>query len=646
VTFVLALQTAPERRGSIGTPSAWSSAGTDPVPAFTGTYLGATTRTYTLLVVTGGLIGTAASIVVAWSAGSNSGKLQLGTAHSYAANDVVYFDEGVSVAFPAGTFVTGHTLTVVMTAANRIAKDHKIVEGTALPVDIQVTEMTRSSLDTTHRSFTGKRARVPQANLRAITAMIDYLDFSAADTLRLWEGRRSLLSFADNFDETTVFYWRGGTAHPTNDGLLPLVGPYGTFARGSVATYQDRRSSLWRSVATGVPRYGAGRLANAIEMGLGATNLFTNFHPKSGTLSWSGTGTLTWDTAVKGVLDPDDTHWSTNYTPGVLRWEPASGNSISSADVTVSASVTYTCQVYLRGRGAVNVNLRAGAGAASNNRGTVAFTLTDTWQRCTVTAATVGGDTVGDISLGATEDSVVYISAMQFETGFVPTALIQTEGGTAARSAETLVFDQQIPMTEGTLSFDLFWPGDAGSSFYRLLETTDGDFSIRYDAAGSEMEFTAISAGTAVVGAIDLAANTNYHIAVTWDRSTANNMVVVIYANGSSIGTGTLAAANWSKNWGAAFDFLRTGAGQGQHAIRFSNLRIDSEAKAAAEVFTIYERYGNDEARFLELEAGGRFFEIVDPRDHWLSVARPDIWLADFTLIEGGREDAALLGVT
>lgn len=650
--YTLAIQSAPVRRGTYSLNLSGLATSTS-VPSVTGTYLGDSNKTYTFTVDSGGTIGSSTTITVTYTDGTNEGVVNLGTAAEYAAADVVPGPDGVSLAFAAGTLVATETFTMSCVAVNALPYDHAIVEGDAYPTDIIIGSGSLSNLDIGYATFDGTESVVERAIMDTVAVTLDYVEETQRKKLRHMMTSRERLCFGEDYDETTVFLWRGGTADERSTGLLPLIGPHPTYSRGSVGAYRDKWTGLWRVAASGAPRYydGPNGVGKSFDFSQGASNLVATFHPKSGSVLWTsllGTPTISFDSGVSGCLHPDDTGWTSTFRSGTTRLEMASGDWCKFPTVTsgFTGGDILCYQVWLKGRGIVNLIARSGVGSPVGTSTTSnGHTLTGEWQRIAWTHTTGGTHNQTDFFIEAAEDSVCWASATQIELGYVPTALVQRDGGSgAARSADAISWSVPIPKDFGTFSFWIYWPGDAEANYYRLFECASGAglWAIRYSGANDRLEFHTSSSGALVSSGADLSADTWYHVEVTWQRGNAGEMARAIYVNGTS--TASDSTTSWDKNWSETFDFGRSGGvgAQGQHSIRIAEVRMDREAKSAAQIADAYARYTDEIWLANVIQAQGRHYRIRNYTEARFSEARQDLVRLDCSLAEVGREAHAL----
>lgn len=665
------LQSAPELRGDIGAPSAWSGSSTAD-PTITGTYTGRDSVTYTFTAGGSGTmtIGTTASIPVTWSDGTETGVLNLGTDASYAADDVIPLDKGMSIAFDAGTVIAAETFTLAVVAAYRLRRDHKEIKGDADPV---ATDRLVGDIDDGDEYFENDQgdlmryARAARRKLQLEMKSLGRVEYG--DLLHLQHERHPLTVY-ENYGAETLLSFRGGTADPDEDGLLPVVGSHATFARSGVAAYEDPDTGLWRIAADGVPRYQYGpeivsteieqvvgytrfsegrkaAMGKALTIAKAATNLLPYFHPKSGALAWvsdTGSPTLTWDTGVPGVLDPTDTGWGSGYADGSVHVEMAATEAIRSVNTfTVSAATTYVIQIYVKGRGTLIASLMAGAGAASNARSNSAMEVDSAdWMRWYATATTAAGDNTAQLKIAAATGSAIYISAAQVELGENLTGLIQTTGASATRNVETVTLDQALPVSAGTISWWWHHGGDDHVSHFPIFEANGGGrFRIVYvgtDVLRFETETTG-----AVTGTVDAKYYTWNHGAVTWEAGNAGTIDRSVYFNGALANTSTNSSA-WAKDWGSELQLFKQIGGLGAPAEnRIFDLRIEKRALSATEIEGLYNRVASATQRQTYMETAGRRFFFRSLPGKWLDRANPDKLTVSATLRECGANRDALI---
>jgi hypothetical protein len=655
MSFRLDLQSAPVRRGTIGTPDTGSWTG--PTPTMSGIYTGSTNKTLTFGVTTLGVIETTSTIVVNWSDGTLSGYLNLGTDHDYSVDDALLVTEGVYVAFGAGTVISG-TFTVALVAVNALRDDHQLLVADAAPVDIFPT-FSRTNMDPQFTSWKGNKARVRAAIMRDASISVDWLDSDHYDVMSYMESERHPVTLGEDYDDTTVLLWRAA-----GTGLLPFVGSCGTFARSGIGTYVDPRSGKIVTAADGVPRLPAGQFGPAMAIDGGTTNVCTRSCAKSGTLYWANSdadSSVAFDATVLGPNDPDDANVPSGFRTGVLRFAFASTataltDSVNTTNETVVESTQYTASIWLKGHGLVTFQFRAGAASPSTVRGTVNITLTDTWTRYECTGTTAAGEVVGDLAItpqnaGGTTQRVGFAFGWQLEAKPAATALVYTDGSSLGRGAETMTFPVAVPVPACTVSFWLYWGGDdSTSTTYGLVEGTGVSgaqrFLIGYNSSSSTFFFFTSTSSTLSSSAHDVTRGELVHVAVTVAASsTVGSVDRTIYLNGVAV-AGPTATTAWEPTFGTGIKLCASLSAVTNVGSRIHELRIDSEAKSAAEILDLYNRYADDGWKNNVQNTYGRAFWLEDLEETWRFEGAPNQILARATLREAYHDPDSTLVAT
>jgi hypothetical protein len=637
MSFHVAIASAPIRQGTAAAPSAWSGASTT-TPTFSGIYDGSVTRTLTFTVITAGTIGTTGVIEVDWDdAIGSTGRLQLGADEAaYVAGEDVYVDHGVSVAFSAGAFSAADTFTVVFTAANRLSGSPVVVSGDANPTDVQVVDHELGDIDIANLSFDGRETRVQRSTTGVVRLFTDYLDDENMDKLRYLHSSRSPVCIGENYDESTVFLMHGG-------GLLPMIGQAATFSRAGNATYTDPRTGLLRSVSANVPRIVGGQAGRAILQELDATNLFTQSSGKSGAPYWNVTGgTITFDTTIKGPFEPSDPYWDPDFTAGTNRANfTASGDRIDTPDIVVTAAVAYAGSVWLRGRGEVTFELRTGIGSATTVLTSQVIDLGTGWVRYSLTGTVPGGHNRADLRVVASEKGVCYFWGWQLEQARL-SSLIQTDGGTASRTADSLTCQGPIPVSQGMMSLWFMWPAYTIHSTYSIFTATgvSGSEAFRLDYGHNTptyvSQYVSTTGSTFYFGQFaEFTTDSWHHYVTTWKKSaTAGSLDVAQYIDGVSMGSPTAISA-WQPFFGTGFVFYA--------GLPIEEVRIDRSWKSDAEVAELYDRLTDEAWLHLHRAHAGRKYRIVSMRPSWLHTSQPDKIVMEVTLQEMDREDDSVV---
>lgn len=311
-------------------------------------------------------------------------------------------------------------------------------------------------------------------------------------------------------------------------GIMP------TFARASKAYLSDGTE-----VDAGVPRFEDGKFDRAVLVEEGTTNLLTanqsSIETDTTGLAGQYGATITRDTTE---------YWNGNaslkvVTPGARNFE---GVTASVTGMTLAVGDQYTASAWVKGAGTVLISL-AESGSAYYVISGIPVTLTDDWQRITVTRTIINAANT-TLSLFVwtytTQATTFYVDGLQIEKK--PYATSWQIGGTA-RAAETLTLPTAgvLNLQEGTIAlwfkpYPAFWNG----SYNRIighatafninelslarLSTADKLICYASNASGqwSGGSYSALSSTT------ELEPNKWYHLAFTWKSGGK----LVLYVNG------------------------------------------------------------------------------------------------------------------
>ena len=177
------------------------------------------------------------------------------------------------------------------------------------------------------------------------------------------------------------------------------------------------------------------------------------------------------------------------------------------------------------------LNYTVAASAVNANMG-----LRDQWQRVTLTF-TPGADVTGNIQVNNTGTAptatrFIYIDGVQIETGSVATPYIETDGGTAARSAgrvripSTVLSPIQgwaaVRIRASTASSGLPWTaaGDAVPHFLDWYIDTNNRLQLLYYSGGFKVESVNGGAGANANSATAVAAGDILTVVWAWTATT------------------------------------------------------------------------------------------------------------------------------
>lgn len=213
-------------------------------------------------------------------------------------------------------------------------------------------------------------------------------------------------------------------------------------------------------VGTAISLGGARRNLAGTRMASGTTPAFTKF---GGTVGGVNAG-LRHNLVKAAPGEAYNIPWVTTYNDGI---------EIPSSAVT--AGTTYTWSLYARGSGDILL-------AALNGFSVVAqapATLTDDWQRFTVTFTAQGGQTAVRFRVYSSAGGAsIQVSAAQLEVGNGPTDYLDT--GTNAATPDAVVIRETLPASGFTM---VFWLRHVSNNDIRML------FSTYLGAAGDVLAY-------------------------------------------------------------------------------------------------------------------------------------------------------------
>lgn len=681
--FGLPIQTAPEWRGIIGSASSFAT-GTSDISTY-GTYTkqfdvsgyGAGTL-YVFQVATGGTIGSTATIEVTWTNGTTSGRLDLGTDASYTAGTKIYVEDGLSVAFSAGTLVAAEVSTLTCYAARRIPADFVRIEGDAVPADVQLQAGNRSTRDKLFPTDSGDLRRFSRRVGQNPRLLVNYQDGDAKRALEAIESRRHEVTVGENYDQHTIFLLRGG-------GAEPMIGRLPTFSRSGDYTGcgQDPVSGQIVPVESGEPRIFPGvqwesfdegsrqdrehvplvynHIGRSIAVCQGiVTNLMTNSTGVSdsspGWSSSSGGSTVSFD---EGVLSPvaQDPNFPEGFGRGATRLEFYSTSDACDTDeAVVSGSTNYVVSLYTRGGDdSLIFYVKTGNGSA----GTIRSTLTQPsatywksggWQRRVTTVTTGSSDNRLKIEavLATNNNAACYVAAAQVEANdeYQATAYIPTTSSTAARSAEVFTLNDEIPPI-GTISFLFYDNGNPSGGQFSLVEATTGTrFGIRYETTSGSQDIRFFTDSSGALVAAFPGNDTDiwewWHIAVTWQPGSSNTLAREVFINGASINSDTTSTYDYA--WGPLKIFPDGASADLPRDFRIQELRMDGRVLSDQEILDQYERFTTDKWTHMMRNYAGRHFFVGGVSERWRALSSPGTLLADVALVESSVHEDSLMG--
>jgi len=166
-----------------------------------------------------------------------------------------------------------------------------------------------------------------------------------------------------------------------------------------------------------------------------ATNLCTN-----GGFTTNTTG---WGPVAPNTIARSTAQSKFGSSSGLLTRDTGTADTNCGAfTVTVPGAGAYTFSLWVYvptsyDGSSVDINLEGFVGGSGSNAAATLATR-DQWQRVSTTYTVAGGDLTGAIVvrlIGASTGKFIYIDGVQIESGSVATPYVETDGGTAARSA-------------------------------------------------------------------------------------------------------------------------------------------------------------------------------------------------------------------
>lgn len=704
MAFSLALQSAPEWRGTWTPPLAWG--GSTARAVISGRYSGKENGRYTLTVIVGGAIGGATGIRVDWTfapavGGTGaSGRLDLGTDSGYFAGKKILFHGDLLVHFLTGTLVTGAggLSTFDVKAARRLPRSFHRIAGTANPADVSLITAARSPTDAFFVTDAGDVSALAKRRGHAPTLQVIYQDNAAKRQMEHMEGQRQAVTLGEHYDEDTVFLLRGGGTEPMIGSVLgnfPTGQPATGIRPGSSGTYWDHRSGQFRRAAINQARTSPGvqlesgegsgpqdrqyvplrykHVGRALRVSsLAVTNILPNSHPtpplpESPTVfpGWNtqaGTPTITFVYGHLGILSPDDPNWPDRFTEGFYRIQLDNTEAVQTdqANIAPASARKFMVSLWVRGRGDFIFEVYGGIAPAVPNtlRGTLTKptnygTETD-WQRIE-----------GEITSGATDDrlairirstladGIVFVSAAQIvRTDWKQASIYEpTTASLFTRSAETYTISDPLPEQAGTLQFWFQNTGDDRDGVFPIVDvitptTPAGRFAVRVDCGGTDQaQFHTSVSGTPLLGnfPVNMKIHEWRHIAVTWEVGGINGVQLTrnLYIDGAPIANDE--TSNWDP-WGLISLFPVIGSTQTANDWCIQELRIDRRRLTDAEILDSYQRYTQDKWIHLQRLYAGREFRIGAIADRWRHPQLPHVLIADVSLIESGVHEHSLVG--
>ena len=265
-----------------------------------------------------------------------------------------------------------------------------------------------------------------------------------------------------------------------------------TFERSSTGTYVDE-DGLIKTAAVDQARFDYDP-STGESLGLLIEESRTNILPYSEDFSQSAW--VTFGTASKSsnvATAPDG-----NFTADSITIPAASGVI---DNILISVNTTYTFSAYIRGTPGTTIRILSN----TNSSGIVTniVTVSEVWQRYSVTFTTNSGDTNTSIQFDTGGGNTFYVWGAQVEQGSFPTSYIPTSGSTVTRQPDITKitgsnFSSWYNQNEGTIVYESALTHFPRNLAYRLL------FSINAGTAGQDnvIQALAVESNTTVLSSI------------------------------------------------------------------------------------------------------------------------------------------------
>lgn len=385
-----------------------------------------------------------------------------------------------------------------------------------------------------------------------------------------------------------------------------------TYTRAVPAYYQDERGNVGQ-VASGLPRFMASALGNAVVMGAGYNNLCSPYHPSAGNLMWfaqAGAPTIAWTTDMNSAVLAKG---------GCVRISKATGSACaagvnSTIDAGTGGELVYA-RVWLCGRGRCQMSFTIGATSLTMPD----FTLDHQWRPYVVgpLAKTDAATTVA-VSLSIYDDGFTRVAFAGPITVYKQTNAdkqqVQEWDDNAANAADVLKYTVALGTTNLTftacgllpqvLCWTRLWRAPGAPSNLLVQWETGG---LRFYFCGSSIE---ASLGGLVWPTL---VGRPYHATARLTGNTANVAFAILQPDG------TLYRIANSITFAAVQDFSSATeqaiGGDGTNRVgdaTVQHVRLDNRRWTDAEVAVHEEMYLLDSWREVMLGVSGRTFVIRD----------------------------------
>lgn len=542
--------------------------------------------------------------------------------------------------------------------------------GDGCPVALNVVSTSMIRGDAEFETFNRKTLLVERAMRRAVSFDVNYLDKAANLSRLVMEHDRQLVTYGEDYKESTIIYVRQGGS------VVPWLGPAMALSNSHESTTFDPSSGLIRKVPAAqlarAPGYGTGLadlpqderttvpfkdvlLGGSFQVGGPVKNLLPWWvaKPRTSSVNWETDGGVNGGLNERTILHPDD--WPVVWDSEILvHFATGVGHAMQTHSVNNVADITgldgeNLCgQTFVRGVGRYKIQVWTGLVTADTllHEGPGCTLEPDTWKRCwhsDASATIPAGHTVAKIRLESLAiGSSLQIGPAMLQVGNVPGTPLPSAGTPIDNPHELLQIQRPLPPA-GSVLFGYYHPGDGGDEITRLVNSGSNKFAIQHNVTADVHIIrvrTDLGSNWLEATIPDFVPGTWLTIAVTWELNEGDLELLdrKVYIDG------VLAASDTTDDFTANYlPPTVVGDDDGAGHVRFQNFRVDAEAMSAAEVLHHHLRLSDPAYAELMAEFAGRLMRITSDSAGWDSIPHPDRIRAALTLTEQDRFEPGLV---
>ena len=276
---------------------------------------------------------------------------------------------------------------------------------------------------------------------------------------------------------------------------------------------------------------GDGRLAPDSSFGVwaAATNLVTNGGFETNNTGWVNEG---------GTNSRITSEFKFGAASGQIVTDNAAANEGAYHAFAGAAATEYTCSAWVRGAlgGTVRIAL---SDDVSGKQASATATLTPVWQRIEVTATTGGGSVTFRVYVetNVQQDMTFEIDGVQVEANDIATPYVETDGGTASRSASAInIPSTVVDETQGWCAFRVRAGVDGGDlpTSAALFNWRNGTplIILTYEGGSWSLQSRAVAGLDSVSTSLAISAADSYTVVAAWDEDT-----IYLSVNGAAFAT-------------------------------------------------------------------------------------------------------------